>query len=333
MVSLLSGLGALAHEVAWTRALVLLVGPTAYAFAFVVASVIAGLALGAPSLRVSPTACARPALALAVVQAGIAAWALVLVPLVGLPALAHRQRGASAGGPAGPAARLGRAGYPRSPARSFRPLWRELPAGRAPRGGGGVAARAACRPRARVEHGGSTRGAPPRRVRAPASALGLQWTLLGAAAIHGVAALVALAAEAPATHDRRTLRSGLALLVPIVALAFVPRWDLERLAGGAYRYGHREAEGDLEDSLRAGELLYYRDGTLATVSVKRLGNAKALAVDGKVDATNGADMATQRLLAHLPLCSTARRDGWRWWASAAGPPRPRPSSTPSRPST
>ena len=131
--------------------------------------------------------------------------------------------------------------------------------------------------------------------------LGLQGALLAAAAIHGVASLVALGADAAGRANRRPLATGLALLVPLVALGFVPRWDLERLAGGAYRYGHREAEADLEDSLRAGELLYYRDGTLATVSVKRLGNAKALAVDGKVDATNGADMATQRLLAHLPL--------------------------------
>ena len=80
---LLSGLGALAQEVAWTRALVLLVGPTAYAFAFVVAAVIAGLAAGSAIASRFVDRLAHPARALAAVQVGIVAWALVLVPLVG----------------------------------------------------------------------------------------------------------------------------------------------------------------------------------------------------------------------------------------------------------
>jgi spermidine synthase len=300
IVSLLSGLGALAHEVAWTRALVLLIGPTAYAFAFVVASVIAGLAVGSGLASRFADGLRRPALALAVAQAGIVAWALLLVPLVGFLPL-----------PIGNAARA----LQGQPMRLL--AWEggaTLVLLLVPSALFGASFPLAAR---LVAAAGSPPGAAAGRVLAWNTAgalvgpllagfvllplLGLQWTLLGAAAIHGVAALMALAAEAPATAGRRTLIPGVMLLVPIVALAFVPRWDLERLAGGAYRYGHREAEGELEESLRAGELLYYRDGTLATVSVKRLGNAKALAVDGKVDATNGGDMATQRLLAHLPL--------------------------------
>jgi spermidine synthase len=42
----LSGLGALMAEVAWTRTVVLLIGPTTYGFSFVVTAVIAGIALG-----------------------------------------------------------------------------------------------------------------------------------------------------------------------------------------------------------------------------------------------------------------------------------------------
>ena len=71
--------------------------------------------------------------------------------------------------------------------------------------------------------------------------------------------------------------------------------------GGPYKYAAYATGRSLEDELRAGELVFYRDGRVATVSVKRLGGTLSLAVDGKVDATSAADMLTQRLLAHLPL--------------------------------
>ena len=99
-VSFLSGLGALAHEVAWTRAMVLLVGPTVYAFAFVVAAVIAGLALGSVLAgRLTPRL-EQPVLALALAQAGIVAAALVVIPLVGrLPLVVGRATHALVGEP------------------------------------------------------------------------------------------------------------------------------------------------------------------------------------------------------------------------------------------
>ena len=58
---------------------------------------------------------------------------------------------------------------------------------------------------------------------------------------------------------------------------------------------------DLETLLKAGTLLYYREGAAATVSVKRLTGTTTLAVDGKTDASNRGDMLTQKLVAHLPL--------------------------------
>ena len=58
---------------------------------------------------------------------------------------------------------------------------------------------------------------------------------------------------------------------------------------------------DLETLLKAGTLLYYREGAAATVSVKRLTGTTTLAVDGKIDASNRGDMLTQKLVAHLPL--------------------------------
>src|SRR5262249_5759201 len=79
------------------------------------------------------------------------------------------------------------------------------------------------------------------------------------------------------------------------------RWDSELLAGGVYKYAAYAGEASVEEAVRSGELLYYKEGRAATVSVKRLGGTVSLAVDGKVDATSAGDMLTQRLLAHLPL--------------------------------
>ena len=57
----------------------------------------------------------------------------------------------------------------------------------------------------------------------------------------------------------------------------------------------------MESALTAGSLLYYREGAVSTVSVKRLTGDLSLSVDGKIDASTSGDMLTQKLLAHLPL--------------------------------
>ena len=70
---------------------------------------------------------------------------------------------------------------------------------------------------------------------------------------------------------------GLSPLAPIViavaavaVIVALPRWDRELLASGAYKYAPYIAAGDLDTTLRAGRLEYYKDGAAATVSVRRL---------------------------------------------------------------
>ena len=81
-----------------------------------------------------------------------------------------------------------------------------------------------------------------------------------------------------------------------------PPWDRDLLASGAYLYApYVPKDLGLETLLKAGTLLYYREGAASTVSVKRLTGTTTLAVDVKVDASNRSDMLTQKLLAHLPI--------------------------------
>ena len=86
-----------------------------------------------------------------------------------------------------------------------------------------------------------------------------------------------------------------------VAALLMPPWNPARLANGGYRYAAALAEGDIETGLEAGQLVYYREGAAGTVSVRQVPGALSLAIDGKVDASNAADMLTQKLLAHLSL--------------------------------
>ncbi|HVR69939.1 MAG TPA: fused MFS/spermidine synthase, partial [Vicinamibacteria bacterium] len=293
----LSGLGALANEVAWTRALALLIGPTAYAFAFIVSSVIAGLAIGSAAAALVADRVRRPGFVLGLVELAAAGACLMVVEAVGrLPVVvatlvrdnADRMGRLMALEFAGVFALLA------PPCVLFGaafPLAVRLAPGAA--GPGGALGRAYAWNTAGAIAGALLAGfvALPR--------LGLQGTLLAAAGVHALAGLGAVALSRPGLA-RLAVAFGLLALVAWPA-ARAGEWDRALLAGGAYKYAAHAPPDRLEEELRAGELLYYREGAAATVSVKRLGGTLSLAVDGKVDATNSGDMLTQRLLAHLPL--------------------------------
>jgi spermidine synthase len=292
----LSGLGALADEVAWARALVLLVGPTAYAFAFILATVIAGIALGSAAAAAVLPRWRQPATALALVEAGAAAASLAVVAMIGrLPIIVGELVRANAD-------RMGRlmalefAGVfvlLAPPCLLFGaafPLAVQLLA----KDAGGVG------PAAGRAYTWNTVGAVLGAVLAGFVVLprfGIRATLVAAAAAHAMAGATALARRAP----HRRWRPAAIVVVFALAAVGIPRWERELLSGGVYKYAVYAAPGRLEEELRAGELAYYREGAEVTVSVKRVGGTLSLAVDGKVDATSGRDMLTQRLLAHVPL--------------------------------
>ena len=113
-----------------------------------------------------------------------------------------------------------------------------------------------------------------------------------------IASILAVAAAAFAARSI-PLR---AAAVAVIAFALtLPTWNHTRLVSGAYRLAPIFAARDLETALDAGDLVYYGEGGAGTVSVRELIGVRSLAIDGKVDASNGSDMLTQKLLAHLPL--------------------------------
>jgi hypothetical protein len=91
-----------------------------------------------------------------------------------------------------------------------------------------------------------------------------------------------------------------------LTVSCLPAWDPQLLSSGAYKYAPYIGAADLDVGLRAGTLEFYKEGAAATVSVRRLAGVRALSIDGKVDASNGGDMLTQRLLGLLPVALHGR---------------------------
>ena len=129
--------------------------------------------------------------------------------------------------------------------------------------------------------------------------IGLHSTIRMVAALIAVAAILLLLAAAQRGRSRVT--AWVAALLVLMASSRLPEWDRLLLSSGAYKYAVAMRGPDLETALTAGELLSYREGSTGTVAVRRLAGTVSLAIDGKVDASNAGDMLTQRLLAHVPL--------------------------------
>jgi spermidine synthase len=290
-----AGFAGLVNEVAWTRAFILVAGPTVHAFAFVLGAIVLGLAAGALVSSSALSLVTNHRLPFALAQAGVAATcafvirALASMPLqygaevrrlVEQPEALVRLQAQAALSLLFPAAALSGALFPlglrllrerfsSSEAMGFASAFNTL---------GAIL-------------GASVAGF----VLLPT--LGLDLTLRVAAAGSALSAL----GMALACRGVVRLAGALAGVAALALVLTSPPFDKELFAGGAYKYSVYDLNLSVEDVLRRGELVSYAEGRVANVSVKRVGSAFSLAVDGKVDATSGGDMLTQRLLAHVPF--------------------------------
>jgi spermidine synthase len=137
--------------------------------------------------------------------------------------------------------------------------------------------------------------------------LGVRGALLAAAATSCIAAVVWMGERA-----RRQQLPTIAVAAGAtmsVAVLLTPRWDHQLMTSAMYEWaaGHREdALAEVRAAVRtATELLYYRDGRTATITVTRDLRSRRrdryIAANGKIDGSSHFDMPTQRISAHLPL--------------------------------
>ena len=295
-----SGFASLLFEIAWTRVLAMTIGPTTYAFAATIAALILGLAMGsaAGAWLAGRGRGSAAGLAFALVLASMAVSAASYLAGGAVPrAVAERFAAApeqysslTSGGVilaatlVVPAAMCLGAAFPLALAVL------RAPADRAPDRYGAVYA---------VNTVGSVAGSLAAGFVA-IPLLGIQHSMTLVAGMLAAASVMVVLWAGVTDRGRAGCLAATAAAALLILLN--PAWDRPLLASGAYMYApYVPGDLDLITQLKAGTLVYYREGAAATVSVKRLTGTLSLAIDGKTDASNRSDMLTQRAIAHLPL--------------------------------
>ena len=291
---MLSGVAALVDEVAWTRVLGLVVGPTTYAFTLMLVSMIAGLGLGAAiGTRIARRSTSMTTFAWIEIVVGLTS--LAIVPIFGRLPVWIGQLVTKYVEQFGmiqavefliffalmlvPTTFLGMT-FPvasRLYAKSDSLLGTEISAVYAFNTVGGILG-SLIAGFLLIPH------------------IGSQWALIAAAVTNVIAGILL----APPPVRWTPVLVGAAIVLPAGIL--MPRWQPELMSSGAYKYApYYDPRSDLESMLTAGSLVYFKEGATTTVSVRKQHGDTTLAVDGKVDATDSGDMTTQKMLGHLPL--------------------------------
>lgn len=97
------------------------------------------------------------------------------------------------------------------------------------------------------------------------------------------------------------IRGGFAFAVLVSCL--LPGWNKNILNSGVYMYAPLYLHEGLSKEMPNRDLLFYKEGIVSTVGVKKniANSVLTLTIDGKADASTGDDMGTQLILGHLPL--------------------------------
>lgn len=325
LATAVAGYAALSLEIAWTRTFAMVMGPTTYAFTATVSCFIVGLAAGAGTAawflkvppqgstgrfrrkvppggsvgrfqRLVPTggspsaegwlglALAAAALAIGLAMTGVDDFVIAVARRTLEPGISYNRLLVTellgAAGLLIPIAFCSGAAFPLALAAARAEAGRDVASIYAANTAGAIAG-------ALLTAGVTIR------------AWGLQGTFLLTVALLGAMSLVLVLLSA-----RGARWIGIATVAVLIAAAGIPvkaSWNVELLSSGAYKYAAYLGAEDLDARLGAGTVNYYREGATGTVAVRELAGVRTLSIDGKVDASNGGDMLTQRLLAHLPL--------------------------------
>ena len=132
--------------------------------------------------------------------------------------------------------------------------------------------------------------------------IGTERTILTGLFLSSAVALMLLTEEKGKLALARWAALGL-LIVSTVSMGGGIFWDPDSLDRGVLIYARQfEARPGLRISEHYADtdVVYFAEGKNASISVRRGNNYVGLRTNGKVDASNGNDMATQLLIAYLP---------------------------------
>ncbi len=137
--------------------------------------------------------------------------------------------------------------------------------------------------------------------------MGIQNTIILSALLNTAVGSVVFLLGQDIRFRYKLVKSTAPVIFAILLVVFIPSWNKMVISSGASAYAPMYAElkgNERKQSIYGAdeELLYYKEGLNSTITVrKRESGTVVLAVDGKVDASNTGDMYTQLMLAHLPL--------------------------------
>jgi predicted membrane-bound spermidine synthase len=298
----ISGALALANEVAWTRVLTQIIGSSTYAFSLILCAFLAGIALG--SLIVGRLRAGDGVWGFAVAQLAIAAGAALVLPVfVRLPDLQLRAfahvRDLDAVMALQFALCVAVVLVPTLAMGATFPLAASAVA-RGRRDIGDAVGRL---------YAGNTVGGIVGSLAAGFGLLpwlGTQRTLVVVLLANVVlaAALFALLARRGRLPRRRTLAVAAAATAAVVIGLATPAWDPYALDAGVAIGGPATLRGDpslrTRDIARGSDILFYREGRNANISVRKDETQFYLKTNGKTDGTSVGDMPTQLMLGLLP---------------------------------
>jgi spermidine synthase len=135
--------------------------------------------------------------------------------------------------------------------------------------------------------------------------LGIQWTMRLGIGLNLVVGLAILCLARPATRRLVWGSVGAVGLIALGLVAWLPLWNPALMSSGVAIYGQHYLpllkSGAFDRTEWHHDILYYRDGISATVSIHRDGPRIYLRVNGKTDAGNSRDMHTQLFSGHIPM--------------------------------
>ena len=136
--------------------------------------------------------------------------------------------------------------------------------------------------------------------------IGVQRSIGAAVAVNAITGVLLMGVDPRVPPVRRRLAAAAMLVVSAVGLWGFGTWDKGVMTSGVTIYAHDYADLPSDalrrEWMRRDQLLYYREGLTATISIHRSSGSSYLyeKTNGKVDASIG-DTPTQLLIGYLPM--------------------------------
>ena len=136
--------------------------------------------------------------------------------------------------------------------------------------------------------------------------LGVQNSIGLAVTVSAATGVILVALDARVRQNRRLVAAGAMFVAAVAAVLSFRTWDKGVMTSGVTIYAHNYASLPTDSLRREGmerdDLLYYREGLTATISVHRSAGSSYVyeKTNGKVDASFG-DSPTQLMVGYLPM--------------------------------